>query len=189
MKKEIIIKHELYVPEKTFDELTSKIRNEDTLKTGPDLAEILKVRKSLSETKKEFMDKVNEQLASFKEYEENIENFIEKELKPRYLEYVNATGVTKVKNKMDKNGDVIEVEEFEYKLPEGVVYKSGTTTFEYNESMFGDEFFKKTLKKTEAKKAWTNGEVPKEAVSAVKGAPSISITEDKVIKTLEAKDE
>lgn len=127
-------------------------------------------------------DKIKAQMAVFekqyKAYKDMIGD-IEGTIKQIAIE--DAENHKSIKRKIDHNtGEVIDV--VEVKLPKGFSYRKGTTSFNYKEELIPDKFFKKTLKKTEAKKALESGELSYDVVDIIEGQPSINLLLSSMIK-------
>lgn len=176
-KLELVARGEITLPEKNFEEIKDKIKNTDIMLIGKEVAEIFKVQEQLAMEKKAFMEQVDEVLKQAREYEAMIADYIDNELKPMVLEFAENSKRVITKEKMDKEGNIYTVEETKYDLPKGFTYKKSPATYEYNEELIPDEFFKKSLDKAKVKKAYKDGaELPSGSVIEKDGGATIAIT-------------
>lgn len=182
-KLELVVKGEITLPTRNFEEIKEKIRNTDIMLIGEDVAEIFGVQEQLAMEKKAFLEKVDEVLAQAKEYEKMLTEYIDGELKPMMLEYAENSKKVITKEKMDKDGNIYTVEEVKHELPKGFVYKKSPSTFEYNEELIPDKYFKieRKLDKVKVKKAYKDGEsfLPGSVIEKDGGA-TIAISKDKL---------
>lgn len=175
MSKELQIKIEtsIALPEKNFEELKGAIENKDIQLIAPEVKDLLEVRDSMDKAKEEFEKIVADKMRLFNENYKQLTDYIENDLKPKLIEYAEATGHEKTKVNQE-TGEITK--KFVHNLPKGMVYTRGRASFEYDESRITDDkYYKKELKKTEVKKAIENGELPWDIATVKYGAPSLSL--------------
>lgn len=187
MKKEKILisvdKQEVELPQINFDEITAQIKVSDIneIQTIENIVSILNVRDRMKYEREEFMEKVKSALKTFDDKYKLINDFVEKDIKSKALDVAKKTLVTKTKIKNifnDETGELIDKKEIKkntYDLPKGITYVSGRAKYAYDESRIPEKYFKKTLNKTEVKKAIENGELDNTIQSVEFGKPTISL--------------
>lgn len=171
-KMNIQINHSMEMPEGNFEEINKDMVNLPVLETQEQLYKMLTADSILTNERNNFMNKIKDSLKEFDEKHNLIKNSL-KEFKEKALQFAEETKI--ISEKVDiKTGEIIK--KIKTKLPSGIGYIKGKTSYVFKEDKMDDKFFKKTLKKTMAKKAIATGELPYDTVEISEGNPSISLT-------------
>lgn len=156
------VSNKLEVKEKEWEEEFNKYVNayrEEAKK------EFLKIKQSIDDTL---------EVVKAKAIKEHEEKAVEKET---FSQVVDEDGVVTTVKKVK----VISP------LPKGIYYTSGKISFDYKEEGLPDKFFKKTIKKTDVKKAIESGELSSDIMIPKRGEPFITINTIMIEKTLKQK--